>query len=306
MVVSSEPAVVPCPIPTDKPAPDGFPDYLPPWRPQAESWWILTAAPLPWQTKALPKGALDNHESIRLQDFQATYEGGPGAIQLIRYHESPVGPYDELIYVPGQMSYKSGDSSVSGRSITRIYVSSFAPLTNGRRIWNTPKHLARFEFIREAPSDPLSPTLVSVYPSLSDSPTPEFSPDPCSEPVGTFTLLAQNPLQPIQLSACVTRYRVLQPPLSEPMGTEKWITVEVENEGYIKIMYPEPGLIGGRYGDGIGCPDIEPMSIGLWCPKASVHLFTHIGTPLTQNLVGPSLSSPEILDLISHEPKKIK
>ncbi|KAF8747336.1 hypothetical protein RHS02_00272, partial [Rhizoctonia solani] len=293
MVVSSEPAVVPCPIPTDKPAPDGFPDYLPPWRPQAESWWILTAAPLPWQTKTLPKGALDNQETIRLQDFQATYEGGPGAIQLIRYHESPVGPYDELIYVPGQMSYKSGDSSVSGRSITRIYVSSFAPLTNGRRIWNTPKHLARFEFTREAPSDPLSPTLVSVYPSLSDSPTPEFSPDPMFR--ARLVPSRYLPSIPFNLSSfprALLDTRVLQPPLSEPMGTEKWITVEVENDGYVKIMYPEPGLIGGRYGDGIGCPDIEPMSIGLWCPKASVHLFTHIGTPLTQNLVGSSLSSP--------------
>ncbi|CAE6443377.1 unnamed protein product [Rhizoctonia solani] len=76
MVVSHEPTAVPCPIPTSKPAPEGFADCLPPWRPQAESWWILTAAPPPWQPKELPKGALDAQESSMLQDFQATYEGG--------------------------------------------------------------------------------------------------------------------------------------------------------------------------------------------------------------------------------------
>ncbi|CUA72733.1 hypothetical protein RSOLAG22IIIB_10270 [Rhizoctonia solani] len=258
----------PCPIPASKPAPDGFSDSLPPWSLEAESWWILSAAPLPWQTKQLPQGALDIREDSKLQEFEATYKGGLGTLQLTRYYSSPIGPYEELLYIPGKMSYKVGGTSISGLSITRIYVSSFAALLNGRRIWNTPKHLARFEFTPEKPSDPRSPTVISVYPSLSDSPTPEFSPDPmfrvCMVP---SRYMPRVPLNLSEFPRALFDSKVLQPPLNEPIGTEKWIKVEVGNRGYVRVVYPEPGLEGSRYGNGIRCPDFKPMNFGLWCPK---------------------------------------
>ncbi|KAJ1305154.1 hypothetical protein OPQ81_000188 [Rhizoctonia solani] len=280
----------PCTIPTIQPVPDGSTEFLPPWTPQAEAWWIFSGIPMPWQTKELPKGALDTKESDKLQEFQATYQGGLGTIQLMRFYSSPVGPYEELLYVPGRMSYKIGDSAVSGASITRIYVSSFASLVNGRRNWNAPKHLARFEFTPQESSDPLSPMLVSVYPALSDSSSPDFSPDPIfSARLAPSRHLPNFPLNLSNFPRVLFDTQVIQPPLNGPIGTEKWCTVDVGYSGHVRIMYPEPGLEGARYGDGIGFPDLQPMSIGLWCPK--VDLF---------------FPPPGILDLTSMESKKTK
>ncbi|CAE7226416.1 unnamed protein product [Rhizoctonia solani] len=287
---SDDSTATPCPIPTGKPIPDGTTEALPPWTLEAEAWWILPAIPMPWQAKELPRGALDPQESATFQESQATYQGGLGTIQLIRYHSSPVGPYDELLYVPGQMNFKAGGSSLSGLSITRIYVSSFASVVNGRRNWNIPKRLARFEFTPETPSDPLSPTLASVYPSLSDSPNSEFSTDPVfrarlvpSQRIPTF------PLNLSSVPRVILDSRLLQPPLTGPVGTEQWCMVAPGFAGQVRVMYPEPGLEGGRYGDGVGFPDLQPMSVGLWWPKADI-LFP----------------APEILDPTSSEAKKTK
>ncbi|CAE6527829.1 unnamed protein product [Rhizoctonia solani] len=280
----------PCPIPTSKPIADGITESLPPWTLQAEAWWILPAIPMPWQAKELPRGALDTQQSTTFQELQATYQGGLGTIQLIRYHSSPVGPYDELLYVPGQMNFKVGGSSLSGLSITRIYVSSFASVVNGRRNWNIPKRLARFEFTLETPSDPLSPTLASVYPSLSDSPNPGFSPDPIFRArLVPSRRLPNFPLNLTSIPRAILDSRVLQPPLTDPVGTEQWCIVEPGFAGQVRVMYPEPGLEGARYGDGIGFPDLQPMSVGLWWPKAEI-LFP----------------PPEILDPALNESKKTK
>ncbi|PFH59769.1 hypothetical protein XA68_11900 [Ophiocordyceps unilateralis] len=90
--------------------------------------------------------------------------GGVGMIQIIRYSQSPVGPYDELAIIPGKFEWsrqtpdskhvKSQDYKVS-----RIYVSQKHTCYNGRvnnmkanedsiSDWNIPKHLARFEWER--------------------------------------------------------------------------------------------------------------------------------------------------------------
>ncbi|GAB1521184.1 hypothetical protein RhiTH_004275 [Rhizoctonia solani] len=277
-------------IPTSKPIPDGVTESLPPWTLQAEAWWILPTIPLPWHAKELPRGALDTGEIDKFQELQATFQGGLGTIQLIRYHSSPVGPYDELLYVPGQMNYKIGGSSMSGLSITRIYVSSFASVVNGRRNWNIPKHLAKFEFTPETPSDPLSPTVISVYPSLSDSPTPDFSPDPIFRTrVVPSRYLPKFPLNLSRIPRAILDARLIQPPLTDPVGTEKWCMVNPGYAGQAQVMYPEPGLERGRYGDGIGFPDLQPMSIGLWWPKVEIQF------PLA-----------EILDPTSNESKKTK
>lgn len=56
--------------------PEGYTECLPPWTFEAEAWWILPPIPLPWQTKELPRGALDPLEAERLANLQATYMGG--------------------------------------------------------------------------------------------------------------------------------------------------------------------------------------------------------------------------------------
>ncbi|KAG9098538.1 hypothetical protein FRC06_006245, partial [Ceratobasidium sp. 370] len=70
---TSNPHVV---LPTSLPIPEGYTEALPPWTLDAEAWWILPPVPLPWQTKELPKGAIDPFEAEKYRDLQATYTGG--------------------------------------------------------------------------------------------------------------------------------------------------------------------------------------------------------------------------------------
>jgi hypothetical protein len=87
------------------------------------------------------------------------FRGGLGGMILIRYTDSPVGPYDELLFVPG--SYQFGDTSYY--RISQIYVSSLDSVINGRRNWGIPKKLAIFRW-----SD--NSTYVKIYLPESDEP----------------------------------------------------------------------------------------------------------------------------------------
>ena len=66
---------------------------------------------------------------------------GPAVVMFVDYADSPAGPYRELLYLPGRSS-----AGGTGRawSVTRIYVSSWASVVNGRRNWGIPKDLAEF------------------------------------------------------------------------------------------------------------------------------------------------------------------
>ena len=68
------------------------------------------------------------------------YKGGLCMAQILRYSESPVGPYDELAILPGSFTGvgPEGEKRKDGR-ITGLWVSSKETLINGRRNWNLPK-----------------------------------------------------------------------------------------------------------------------------------------------------------------------
>lgn len=68
--------------------------------------------------------------------------GGLGMVQVIRYTESPVGPYDEIVVVPGAfereqvVAGKNGEKKTVKKSnlkCTRIYVSQERTCWNGRK-----------------------------------------------------------------------------------------------------------------------------------------------------------------------------
>ncbi|KAK5989015.1 hypothetical protein PT974_10513 [Cladobotryum mycophilum] len=91
--------------------------------------------------------------------------GGLGMVQILRYKDSPVGPYDELLVVPGNFDWTREDPSgkkKTGRNpkISRIYVSQKHTCYNGRLNWNVPKHLARFDW----QDSPDGSTTVKVFP----------------------------------------------------------------------------------------------------------------------------------------------
>lgn len=62
--------------------------------------------------------------------------GGLGGLMILRYTASPVGPYDELLIIPGSYVYhvqqQGGLSERRNMRISRIYVSQKHTLFNGR------------------------------------------------------------------------------------------------------------------------------------------------------------------------------
>ncbi|KAI0187055.1 hypothetical protein EV127DRAFT_513931 [Xylaria flabelliformis] len=158
--------------------------------------------------------------------------GGLSQIQIIRYTESPVGPYDELIICPGNFAYEKNDEEGKRKKmkdlrITRIYVSQKYTCWNGRANWNIPKHLARFEW-NELPDGKAS---VKIYPHDTISDRLFFQ--------ATFEPVRWAPSFPLSLSWL--RYvgistALVQPPLpdgrhansragEELIGTSRWCRI---------------------------------------------------------------------------------
>lgn len=69
------------------------------------------------------------------------YEKSLTVTMLVDYQSSPVGPYQELLYIPGTFRFADGKSHPS---ISKIYVSSQSSVDNGRKNWGIPKELASF------------------------------------------------------------------------------------------------------------------------------------------------------------------
>jgi hypothetical protein len=88
-------------------------------------------------SRQLPVKAFAPLERQYNESFSGEFLGGLGLIQIIRYTDSPVGPYDELLISPGFWKYPhtDKDGNVSERKnirITRIYVSQKYTAWNGR------------------------------------------------------------------------------------------------------------------------------------------------------------------------------
>ncbi len=79
------------------------------------------------------------------RDLKGAYQGGPGIVMYVDYTASPVGPYRELLFIPGRFDF----SGKKYFSITKIYVSSPASVEGGRQNWGIPKELAAFHVTSE-------------------------------------------------------------------------------------------------------------------------------------------------------------
>lgn len=64
---------------------------------------------------------------------------------LIDYQSSPVGPYKELLLIPGKFRVRGKKY----QSIARIYVDSPQSLQGGRENWCIPKYLADFDWVEK-------------------------------------------------------------------------------------------------------------------------------------------------------------
>ena len=63
-------------------------------------------------------------------------------MMFVDYADSPVGPYHELLFIPGRFPFAGGAPRLT---ISRIFVSSMDSVINGRRNWGIPKELAQFD-----------------------------------------------------------------------------------------------------------------------------------------------------------------
>lgn len=108
-----------------------------PWKLKASTIFIVN-----YWTKAgaLPDftySPLEANSSYADPKASGSHQGGPSQFQIIRYSESPVGPYDELIICPGFFDYPVNEGGKvkmkKNARISRIYVSQKYTCWNGRK-----------------------------------------------------------------------------------------------------------------------------------------------------------------------------
>jgi hypothetical protein len=102
-----------------------------PWHLRGEAFAFFTKLPL-------PRGRAELFAPTELAEARF---GQLGLAMFVDYTASPVGPYRELLFIPG--TFRFGKRRLP--SITKIYVSTRASMENGRRNWGIPKELADFD-----------------------------------------------------------------------------------------------------------------------------------------------------------------
>ena len=129
---------------TSRSLPADIPVAPPPWILNAKL-YLFVAVLKPENREdpilqGLPPGSYNPSENVHPSALAPTngspqWKGGLTAVVLVRYEESPVGPYDELIFTPDGFA-NPYEKATSGR-VTNIYVSSRQSVWNGRKNWST-------------------------------------------------------------------------------------------------------------------------------------------------------------------------
>ncbi|PPJ56347.1 hypothetical protein CBER1_00723 [Cercospora berteroae] len=164
-----------------------------PWTLKGDMYgsFLLPGAGVPLfaNSDSLPKKAFPPLERQYPEAIAGEYTGRLGMLQVLRYTETPVGPYDELLIIPGFFGFEENGKRQEMTRVSRIYVSQKYTAWNGRKNWNIPKHLARFDWTY---SDDGSAT-VKVYPFDTTGDPTESSPSEKPFFQMTFSpLLPQN------------------------------------------------------------------------------------------------------------------
>ncbi|WP_153042649.1 acetoacetate decarboxylase family protein [Rufibacter ruber] len=78
-------------------------------------------------------------------DLCRQHKLGLGAVMAVKYDTSGVGPYQELLFIPG--IFRRGGKLTF--AISKIYVSTHASAASGRENWGIPKEVADFHFRKQ-------------------------------------------------------------------------------------------------------------------------------------------------------------
>lgn len=100
----------------------------PPWPLRGDGWVLLFRL----------SAAYAARPGLVRPELRSVWQGAIGAVAWMHYRESSVGPYDELLFIPGL----TGVGGRSAFSISQIYVSSMTSVVNGRANWGIPKDRA--------------------------------------------------------------------------------------------------------------------------------------------------------------------
>ena len=110
-------------------------------------------APAPWKLQG--KGYVLLYQFSKefvekqgfLTEFHQKYDfkGIIGAVMLVDYHSSPVGSYQELLFIPGMFRFTESIAF----NISKIYVSTYESVYNGIQNWGIPKEIAGFSLEKQ-------------------------------------------------------------------------------------------------------------------------------------------------------------
>ncbi|CAK5274820.1 unnamed protein product [Mycena citricolor] len=217
-----------------------------PWKLKGKSWTFLISSLDPKAN--FPAGWSEEFQADALSQG-GEFIGGLGSVMVVSYAESPVGPYNELIYIPGRFKYSDGSKSFR---ITRIYVSTKESTLNGRRNWNIPKLTA--DFVIDTSADGSTDIAVS-QPGCT---TPFFQ--ATVRPIPVLSSLSI----PSSTAILGQLLNLMQPPLPagknpEDVGTEQWANLTPALRGSLSVRK----LIPVKIGDGASYPQVKPWSLAL-------------------------------------------
>jgi hypothetical protein len=117
-----------------------------PWRLQGSAW--IVACRLPEGSPA--RGA------FLPADLAGQGRGRFALLLYVDYANSGCGPYRELLFIPGSYPFEDGRRHFT---ISRIVVSTWDSVVNGRANWGIPKDRADFE-VRVDPANPREESIV--------------------------------------------------------------------------------------------------------------------------------------------------
>jgi hypothetical protein len=110
-----------------------------PWSLRGHAWMVVLRLPAgdPARTAFVPP------------ELRASVRSAFSVLMCVVYDEAPCGPYRELLFIPGTMNFGDGRHP----SISRILVSTWDSVVNGRSNWGIPKDRANFDWARNAGGD---------------------------------------------------------------------------------------------------------------------------------------------------------
>jgi hypothetical protein len=148
------------------------------------------------------------------------FRGGPSVVVLVNYHYSNVGPYYELLFVPGRFEHRGRQYS----SITQIYVSTQASVVNGRKNWAIPKEIANFDW------------------RIDDDAVENVRVRQGDQTFANFTFRHAGPTLPVSTNLIPSGWRTLM----QPVDTHLLFT-KLQSSGTVRLAWCREAVVDGQY-----------------------------------------------------------